>query len=207
LLQYASPYVVQYPAAQYPSVEVGAYPAAVPAASQPSGSAAGQLYFHFGAAQFASIYNISTSQPSESLGELARQWRQRKATLNARTFTNEDITRMDQKYGSPSGGLSAAAVTAGTATSTAPATTVPGAAAQPTTPQEQASAQYQPPAQSSPPQAAPGQATEESPQRSTKGQLPPSASMLPTLLLLGVGAVALGFLLRRRMQRRVGTGF
>ncbi len=192
--QYSSPYA---------SV-VGAgseYQPPAPVAEAPSASSSAGI-FNFGAAQFNSAYNLPP-QPETSLGEVARDWRQKKQTENARTYTNQDISRIQAL---PGGGMSGTAVNTGTeatptnvpAANTAavanpfePKGLPPETMAQASAPQGTAAPQEQGAAQS---------ATSTEQQGATEATLPRSASPLPTLLLLGVLAITAG-LVTSRLQR------
>ncbi len=228
---------VQY-SLPYPSVVGvgGQYAPEGAVAVTPSGVSTQLPYFDRGAARFSSTYDIGTAQPTTSLGEVAREWRQKKEAQNARTFTNEDINRIDQQYGPPTGGTSATAVNTGaaatgTSETQAPAnvgtsTTPPGrrspftpppqvtAPAQPSTPppQQQAMAQYQPPMQASGQAPSAGGTQQQQPAPSEQGRLqsgtlPRTASEMPTFLIIGGVALLAGMLLRRRNQKRSGVGF
>ncbi len=216
----ASPSVVEY-VSPYPTLvgagsEYGTVQA--PAASAPSGVSTRLAMFDRGAAQFNSAYEIGVPQPDMSLGEVAREWRQKKATTNARTYTNEDINRIQQQYGPPGGGVSGTAVNAGTsttqpATSNEPASSVGAPAPPPTTTPENAPpaqpAPATPPPQASAPQPPPQQsalatvgaqtqqqsnAQEQAaaPAQDNNGVLPNTASPLPLLVLAGVAAASVG---------------
>ncbi len=210
---------------------------ASPTASEPGSISTRLNIFDRGAAQFDSVYNIST--PSDiSVGQVAREWRQRKAATNARTFTNEDINRIEQQYGPPGGGMSSTAVSAGSATSGSE-TTAPAAAQPPSSvgaapsPAETRSAPTAPPTAPAPAQSTPlpqstappppetmvrsetpaqEAATQEPAERGAapgeaQQTLPAAGSQIPTVLLLGGAAVLAGVLLRRRNHRRSGIGF
>ncbi len=220
----------------YPSVVgAGGEYATVPATAltaTPSGVSTAQPYFDRGAAQFVSAYDIGAPQPVGSLGEMARQWRQQRQAQNARTYTNEDINRLEQQYGPPAGGASATAVNAGTSTSgenapTAPppqpnlgTNTAPAAPSSPFTPPAGTQQSTVPPQSSAPPpqqqarveypatmQSSGAAQQPAQPQSGVRAGLPGTASNLPTLLLLGASAALVGLLLRRRNQRRSGVGF
>ncbi len=192
---YSTPYpTVVGAGSEYQAPEVEA------TASAPSASSG---TFNFGAAQFDSAYNVPP-QPETSLGEVAREWRQKEQTERARSYTNEDITRIQAQ----SGGLSGTAVNTGTPTtpSNAPTGNAP-AVGNPVTPPAQTTAP--PPnamAQASAPQGANAPEAETSAQTTPAQQggmpttLPPAASPLPTLLLLGLLAITAG-LVTSRLQR------
>ncbi len=220
----AAPTQVEY-VTPYPSV-VGAgssYASEMNPANAPSGVATRLQGFDRGAGQFNSVYDLG-AQPEASLGELAREWRQKKAALNARTYTNEDINRIQQQ--NAGGGLSGTAVNAGNSTN-APATPGQpgsniGAPAAPSTATPENAAPPQPPAQPAPPppqaavqqqpmgsqgQQSPNvqeQTAPEAQNQAAQGgkELPGTASPLPALLLLGVGAGSIGFMTRRKQRSR-----
>ncbi len=192
-------------AVPYPTVvgagseyQTSALPASTLSPATPSTS------FNFGAAQFDSLYS-PVPQPQVSLGEVAREWRQKEQTANARTYTNEDINRIQAQ----SGGISGTALNAGTAAvpGNTPAGTAPvggnaaAPSAQPSNPLPNMMAQNsvpQSPATSegqNATQASPGE-----PQGGTRATLPRAASPLPTLLLLGLLAITAG-LVTSRLQR------
>jgi hypothetical protein len=62
----------------------------------------------------------SVSTGGKSLGELARENRQREAGANARVYTNQDIDRINQQPATQVGGMAGAAVGAGNATGAQP---------------------------------------------------------------------------------------
>ncbi len=228
-------YAVPYPSIVGAGSEYATFPASAVSNAR-SGVSSRLPYFDRGAAQFVSVYDMGSPQTTMSLGELAREWRQKKQSLNARTFTNEDINRIDQQYGPPTGGITATAVNAGTNATANPPNQPPSnvstdtampqrrspfqppagmEGAPPTSappPQPQAMAQYQPPVQplaERPAATDTQQASGEQGQgnQSNPGTLPRTASQMPTFLVLGGLALLAGMLLRRRNQRRSGVGF
>ncbi len=210
----AAPTQVEY-VSPYPTV-VGAgssYALGTPA-TVPGGGAARLQVFDRGAGQFNSAYDIGTLPPDVSLGEVAREWRQKKATQNARTYTNEDIIRIQQQLGPPGGGLSGTAVSAGTS-ATSPTTTAQPASnigapstqpAQPTPPPQPSA----PPPEQAAAQSSSGQAQQAAnpqeqtavPNQAGHAELPETASPLPALLLLGIAAGTVGLAVRRKQRSR-----
>jgi hypothetical protein len=160
-----------------------------------------------------------------NLGEIARTYRQKDATARVRTYTNDDIQRINQQ----SGGTAGTAINAGTSTTTSPGqpagTTNPAAnPANPstmtpentprTTPQTQpAQPQRTPPPplgasqSSSPPQDATLMAQAMPPENASQsggnqapaaGQLPRTGSLLPIVAVVGLLAAAAGLVARYR---------
>ena len=206
----------------YPTVVGAGGQYASPTASAPARSP----YFDRGAGQFVSAYDIGAPQPSASLGQVARQFRQQRQVQNARTFTNQDVDRIDQQYGPPTGGVSATAVNAGASTTGETAAAAPPEAnvgtgatpAQPPPPPQQARVEYPQPAPPSAPaqanaagaQLPPASSTSnanEPNQTGSRRNLPVTASHLPSLLLVGASVFLVGMLLRRRNNGRSGVGF
>lgn len=63
--------------------------------------------FNSGAATLSTVYAAPSSQ-NQSLGDIARQFRQKKGMENARLYTNADIDRLNQ-HGGQEGGFTSAA--------------------------------------------------------------------------------------------------
>lgn len=172
---------------------------------------------------FGEGYTVGTYAVNQtSLGEIAREYRARRATEQARTFTNQDIQQMNQGGVSVVGGTAGATVTPGAPTAqptgNAPAIAQPGATNPPATPG--VATPVPPEQQSNPPQPPPmsqmqSNATTEMAQanqpagmqemqgsattgngRSQRGQLPRAASVLPLMALIGLLAAGAGLLAR-----------
>ncbi len=176
--------------------------------------------FNSGVGSFSGGYPVGTvAENQNSLGEIARDFRARRATEQARTFTNQDVQRLGQTGGVSTVGGTAGAVTSAPSAApqpsgSAPAVAQPGTTTQPTTPgvatpvppQSQTN---QPPmsqmqsststemAQATPP---PGpEQTQTAPpgkQGTRRGQLPRAASVLPLMALVGFLAAAAGLMAR-----------
>ncbi len=162
----------------------------------------------------------------KSLGEIAREMRQREATANAHVYTNQDIQRINQQPGVVIGGMSGAAVGAGTATQPGASSNMP-AVSQPTTNQPQTPGVSQPvPPNQNPPQSQaipptsldqtrstqmaqnnmpPNPAAQNEPRapapstgtpQASGRRLPSSASILPLMAVVGVLAAGAGLLAR-----------
>lgn len=172
--------------------------------------------FNTGVGSFSGGYAVGNlAENQTSLGEIARDFRARRASEQARTFTNDDVQRLNQGGGGTSGVVTGAAGTMTQPTGNAPAVAQPqtmnppahpGVAtpvpAQPQTNQPPPMSQMQsgtstviaqaaPPAGMEQRQAAPGGAETQ-----RRGQLPPAASVLPLMALVGVLAAAAGLLAR-----------
>jgi hypothetical protein len=138
-----------------------------------------------------------TGLDGRSLGEIAREYRQREQNMQARVYTNEDINRMASASGGMAGVAAAAAAAPPSANNgavnNAPAVAapagvspIPGGVAQPVSPPPQPQAQPSTP----PPAAAQNQTGTQ------EGQLPHSASFLPLVAVVGFLATAIGLLSR-----------
>lgn len=79
-----------------PVLENGAGRTLPPPSSQASASGVSLLGFNTGAANFDNVYASGSMESGESLGQIARQLREKKATENARLYTNQDIDRLNQ---------------------------------------------------------------------------------------------------------------
>lgn len=98
-----------------------------------SGATSPAVPFNTGVGSFSGAYEVGTlAENQTSLGELAREFRGKRATEQARTFTNEDVQRMNQTTGTSLVGGTSGAVTAAPGTMTQPAGNAP-AVAQPGT--------------------------------------------------------------------------
>jgi hypothetical protein len=178
--------------------------------------------FNTGVGSFAGGYPAGTVAGNQaSLGEIAREFRNRRASEQARTYTNQDVERMNQTGGVSVVGGTSGAVTGAPGTLTqpmgnAPAVAQPGTMNPPSNPgvatpvppqpqsnqpppmsQMQAGANPTEMAQATPPSGA--QETQAAPvgtQRSERGQLPRAASVLPLMALVGFLATAAGLLAR-----------
>ncbi len=157
----------------------------------------------------------------KSLGEIAREYRQRDATMNAHVYTNQDIQRINQQPGVTVGGMTGAAVNAGNASQAQPSANPP-AVSQPTTNQPQTPGVSQPvPPTSNPPQSQvippaqsnqqiaqatpPSNPAEQQPSSGAQGgnrsqssqrSLPAGGSILPLMGLVGFLAAGAGLLSR-----------
>lgn len=156
-----------------------------------------------------------------SLGEIARENRQREAGANAHVYTNQDIQRINQQPQTQIGGMTGAAVGAGNATQAQPSSNMPMVSqptianppanppgvSQPvppsnTPPPDQSQANPPSPmasetremAQANPP-ANPAAQDQQTPSPSAeRNQLPRSGSILPLMALVGVLAAGAGLL-------------
>jgi hypothetical protein len=77
-----------------PVLENGAGRTLPPPSSQASASVPSLMGFNTGAATFEP--GSASGDNGQSLGDLARELRQKKATENARLYTNQDIERLNQ---------------------------------------------------------------------------------------------------------------
>ncbi len=110
----------------------------------------------------------------KSLGEIARDYRQREATMNAHVYTNQDIQRLNQQPGVTVGGMTGAAVNAGNAAQPQPSGNAP-AVSQPTPAQPQNPGVSQPvPPASNPPQSRLVPPMSESNQQMAQATPPPN---------------------------------
>lgn len=174
--------------------------------------------FNTGVGSFSGGYAVGTlAENQTSMGEIAREFRARRATEQAKTFTNEDVQRMNQATGVSAVGGTSGAVTSGAPgsmmqpTGNAPAVAQPGTMNPPVSPgvatpvppqqppmsQMQAGANPTEMAQATPPSGM--EATQAAPvgtQRSQRQQLPRAASVLPLMALVGFLAAAAGLLAR-----------
>lgn len=179
--------------------------------------------FNTGVGSFSGGYPVGTLAANQtSLGEIAREFRSRRANEQARTFTNQDVQRMNQTGGGlGAGGGTSGAVTSAPGTMTqpvgnAPAMAQPGNMNAPAVPGVATPVPPQPQSNQPPPmsqmqaganptemaQAPPPSGVQEAPaapvgtQRSERGQLPRAASVLPLMALVGFLAAAAGLLAR-----------
>jgi hypothetical protein len=156
----------------------------------------------------------------KSLGEIARENRQREAGANAHVYTNQDIERINQRPQTQVGGVTGTAVGAGTATQPQPPDNMP-AVSQPTAnpPNNPGVSQPVPPSNTPPPdqshaiappmtpanppreiaQTNPPANSQNQPAPSPsaeRNQLPRSGSILPMMTLVGFLAAGAGLLSR-----------
>jgi hypothetical protein len=85
-----------------------------PAPAETTGAASATFNAGIGVGSGMSV-GASDNTGGKSLGELARENRQREAGVNARTYTNQDIERINQQPAMQVGGMAGVAVGAGTA--------------------------------------------------------------------------------------------
>jgi hypothetical protein len=212
---------------QAPVVLVGEQPSTSPYLQATSGvTVSGTVNpgvpFNVGVGSSSGPFAVGTMAGNRaSLGEIAREYRSRRAAEQARTFTNEDIQQMNQATGVNVVGGTSGAITApsGSGTMTQPSETAPAVAQPETTPAVTPGvARPMPPPQANPPQQPPmsqmqseatstemAQATPPSGMQGTpaaaagaqrRGQLPHASSVLPLMALVGFLAAAAGLLAR-----------
>ncbi len=109
--------------------------------AETTGGQAGSLLIVNGRAAFdrgvgsGAVVGAFDNTGGRSLGEIAREMRQKDATANARTYTNQDIERINQQPGVTVGGMSGAAVGAGNAAQQPPSSNNMPVVSQPANPQ------------------------------------------------------------------------
>lgn len=195
----------------------------------PANNAASGPVMNLGAASYEQnpfLGSGSNNNNNESLGEVAREMKQKEQTANAKTYTNADIDKLNQSTGVSNGAMSASATNSSwpanngvitpppqgsiaapaqnqSTTGTVPATQEPPQVgpqsnAKPSAERPYEMAQNNPSNAGIPQQSAESnnESSANSNNASTKATLPKTASRLPLLGVLGFFSISMGLFVR-----------